>query len=167
MIFITIITNFLVLTLQKEATLPNLPVPDLESTLQKYLTQVEVIAPNHLPKTRNLVKAFLSGPGPKLQQRLLERRQKVSNWVSEFYHFSYLTMAQNSYYYCNCSFFVATYIEYSWILKLTYEAKIPSKTNIKYLKQRRTFRTRTYSRYMLHYSKQLFLALLFRTQYSY
>ncbi|XP_043520499.1 peroxisomal carnitine O-octanoyltransferase-like [Frieseomelitta varia] len=64
----------------KEATLPTLPVPDLESTLQKYLAQVEVIAPNHLPKTRSLVKAFLSGPGPKLQQRLLERRQKMTNW---------------------------------------------------------------------------------------
>ncbi|XP_068967214.1 choline O-acetyltransferase isoform X1 [Bombus flavifrons] len=70
---------------RKEATLPNLPVPDLESTLQKYLTQVEVIAPNHLPKTRSLVKAFLSGPGPKLQQRLLERRQKVSNWATDWW----------------------------------------------------------------------------------
>ncbi|KOC71054.1 Histone-lysine N-methyltransferase SETMAR [Habropoda laboriosa] len=67
----------------KEATLPTLPVPDLESTLQKYLAQVEAVAPHHLPKTRSLVKAFLSGPGPKLQQRLVERRQKMTNWVSE------------------------------------------------------------------------------------
>ncbi|OAD60096.1 Peroxisomal carnitine O-octanoyltransferase [Eufriesea mexicana] len=66
----------------KEATLPSLPVPDLEPTLQKYLAQVEAIAPQHLPKTRSLVKAFLSGPGPKLQQRLLERRQKMTNWDS-------------------------------------------------------------------------------------
>ncbi|XP_017752480.1 PREDICTED: peroxisomal carnitine O-octanoyltransferase-like, partial [Eufriesea mexicana] len=65
---------------RKEATLPSLPVPDLEPTLQKYLAQVEAIAPQHLPKTRSLVKAFLSGPGPKLQQRLLERRQKMTNW---------------------------------------------------------------------------------------
>ncbi|CAL7935981.1 unnamed protein product [Xylocopa violacea] len=67
--------------LRKETTLPKLPVPDLESTLQKYLAQVEVVAPNCLPKTRSLVRAFLAGPGPKLQQRLLERRQKVPNWI--------------------------------------------------------------------------------------
>ncbi|KYN40547.1 Peroxisomal carnitine O-octanoyltransferase [Trachymyrmex septentrionalis] len=70
----------------KEVALPSLPVPDLETTLQKYLAQVEAITPNHLEKTRSLVRAFLSGPGPKLQQRLFERRQKVTNWVSnQFY----------------------------------------------------------------------------------
>lgn len=68
--------------LQKQETLPALPVPDLETTMQKYLAQVEVIAPHHLERTRSLVRAFLSGPGPKLQQRLLERRQKTDNWVS-------------------------------------------------------------------------------------
>jgi len=68
--------------LQKEEALPSLPVPDLETTLQKYLAQVEAITPNNLEKTRSLVRAFLSGPGPKLQQRLLERRQKMTNWVS-------------------------------------------------------------------------------------
>lgn len=72
---------FLLFLLQKEP-LPNLPVPDLETTMQKYLAQVEVVAPNHLDKTRSLVKSFLSGPGPKLQQLLLERRQNVTNWVS-------------------------------------------------------------------------------------
>lgn len=52
--------------------------------MQKYLAQVEVVAPSHLDRTRTLVKAFLTGPGPKLQQRLLERRQQVANWVSLF-----------------------------------------------------------------------------------
>ncbi|EFN76154.1 hypothetical protein EAI_08733 [Harpegnathos saltator] len=49
--------------------------------MQKYLAQVEVIAPHHLERTRSLVKAFLSGSGPKLQHRLLERRQKTDNWI--------------------------------------------------------------------------------------
>lgn len=71
------------LDLQKEEALPSLPVPDLETTLQKYLAQVEAVAPNHLDRTRSLVRAFLSGPGPKLQQRLLERRQKMTNWVRD------------------------------------------------------------------------------------
>ncbi|XP_043260762.1 choline O-acetyltransferase-like isoform X2 [Colletes gigas] len=53
--------------------------------MQKYLAQVEVIAPNHLEKTRSLVRAFLSGPGPKLQQRLLERRQKTTNWATDWW----------------------------------------------------------------------------------
>ncbi|KAL0100385.1 hypothetical protein PUN28_019622 [Cardiocondyla obscurior] len=71
--------------LQKEEALPSLPVPDLETTLQKYLAQVEAISPSHLEKTRSLVRAFLSGPGPKLQQRLLERRQKTTNWATEWW----------------------------------------------------------------------------------
>ncbi|XP_076243801.1 choline acetyltransferase [Calliopsis andreniformis] len=53
--------------------------------MQKYLAQVEVIAPNHLEKTRSLVKAFLSGPGPKLQQRLLERKQQKTNWATDWW----------------------------------------------------------------------------------
>lgn len=82
--FLTIIAYFRhSFDLQKEEALPSLPVPDLETTLQKYLAQIEVVAPNHLERTRSLVRAFLSGPGPKLQQRLLERRQKTTNWVSK------------------------------------------------------------------------------------
>lgn len=68
--------------IQKDEPLPSLPVPQLETTMQKYLAQVETVAPNHLDKTRSLVRAFLAGQGPKLQQRLLERRQNVENWVS-------------------------------------------------------------------------------------
>ncbi|XP_076647691.1 choline acetyltransferase isoform X1 [Halictus rubicundus] len=70
---------------KKEETLPILPVPSLEVTMQKYLAQVEVIAPNHLEKTRNMVRAFLSGPGPKLQQRLVERKQKMTNWATDWW----------------------------------------------------------------------------------
>ncbi|XP_058789573.1 choline O-acetyltransferase isoform X2 [Phymastichus coffea] len=53
--------------------------------MQKYLAQVEAIAPQHLEKSRNLVKAFLSGSGPKLQQRLIERRQSTINWATEWW----------------------------------------------------------------------------------
>ncbi|XP_053977958.1 choline O-acetyltransferase isoform X2 [Hylaeus volcanicus] len=61
--------------------------------MQKYLAQVEVIAPNHLEKTRSLVRAFLSGPGPKLQQRLVERSQNVTNWATDWWlHDMYLSI---------------------------------------------------------------------------
>ncbi|CAB0032457.1 unnamed protein product, partial [Trichogramma brassicae] len=65
---------------ERDDPLPSLPVPNLESTMQKYLAQVEAVAPNHLEKTQSLVRAFLAGSGPKLQQRLIERQQKLANW---------------------------------------------------------------------------------------
>ncbi|XP_046737810.1 choline O-acetyltransferase isoform X1 [Diprion similis] len=65
--------------------LPKLPVPDLESTMQKYLAQVEVIAPKCWEKTQSIVKSFLAGPGPKLQQRLLDRREQTINWATDFW----------------------------------------------------------------------------------
>ncbi|XP_020711658.2 choline O-acetyltransferase isoform X2 [Athalia rosae] len=65
--------------------LPKLPVPDLESTMQKYLAQVEVIAPSYLERTQVLVKNFLAGPGPKLQQRLLQRREQTINWATDWW----------------------------------------------------------------------------------
>ncbi|KAK0161527.1 hypothetical protein PV327_009986 [Microctonus hyperodae] len=66
----------------KGEPLPSLPVPQLETTMQKYLAQVEAICPSHLDKCKMLVKAFLAGPGPKLQQQLLERQQTTINWVN-------------------------------------------------------------------------------------
>ncbi|KAH0554960.1 hypothetical protein KQX54_014165 [Cotesia glomerata] len=66
---------------QKDEPLPSLPVPHLETTMQKYLAQVEAISPTHLDRARILVRQFLSGPGPKLQQKLLERRQTTANWL--------------------------------------------------------------------------------------
>lgn len=67
---------------QKGEPLPSLPVPQLETTMQKYLAQVEAICPSHLDKCKLLVKAFLAGPGPKLQQQLLEHQQTTINWVN-------------------------------------------------------------------------------------
>ncbi|XP_015588325.1 choline O-acetyltransferase [Cephus cinctus] len=69
----------------RDEPLPSLPVPDLEITIQKYLQQVEAVAPNHLERARVLAKAFLAGPGPKLQQRLLERRQRTTNWATDWW----------------------------------------------------------------------------------
>ncbi|KAK0097697.1 hypothetical protein PV326_014405 [Microctonus aethiopoides] len=66
---------------RKGEPLPSLPVPQLETTMQKYLAQVEAICPSHLDKCKLLVKAFLAGPGPKLQQQLLERQQTTINWM--------------------------------------------------------------------------------------
>ena len=65
--------------------------------MQKYLAQVEAVAPNHLDKTRSLVRAFLAGPAPKLQQRLIERRQKLENWVSLYVYvcITFITCASN------------------------------------------------------------------------
>ncbi|KAK0084887.1 hypothetical protein PV325_006187 [Microctonus aethiopoides] len=69
---------------EKGEPLPSLPVPQLETTMQKYLAQVEAICPSHLDKCKLLVKAFLAGPGPKLQQQLLERQQTTINWSIKY-----------------------------------------------------------------------------------
>ncbi|XP_034936832.1 choline O-acetyltransferase [Chelonus insularis] len=53
--------------------------------MQKYLKQVEAVCPNHLERSKVLVNSFLSGPGPKLQHHLLERRQKMVNWATEWW----------------------------------------------------------------------------------
>ncbi|XP_074114537.1 choline acetyltransferase isoform X1 [Cotesia typhae] len=53
--------------------------------MQKYLAQVEAISPTHLDRARVLVRQFLSGPGPKLQQKLLERKQTTANWATEWW----------------------------------------------------------------------------------
>ncbi|XP_043290100.1 choline O-acetyltransferase [Venturia canescens] len=53
--------------------------------MQKYLAQVEAISPAHLDRCRSLVKSFLAGAGPKLQQHLLERRQTTVNWATDWW----------------------------------------------------------------------------------
>ncbi|XP_044018407.1 choline O-acetyltransferase isoform X1 [Aphidius gifuensis] len=53
--------------------------------MQKYLAQIEAISPSHLEKSKQLVRSFLQGPGPKLQQFLVERRHNTANWATEWW----------------------------------------------------------------------------------
>ena len=67
--------------------LPKLPVPILEQTLERYLETVKPIVNDaQYERTRAMVKAFGSsnGPGPRLQEKLLQLREEKDNWVSRW-----------------------------------------------------------------------------------
>lgn len=70
--------------------LPRQPLPDLESTLQYYLTSVRSFcSAQELENTRAVIEEFLkpSGLGRQLQDRLLSRYNdpNIENWVAELY----------------------------------------------------------------------------------
>lgn len=70
--------------------LPRQPLPDLESTLQYYLTSVRSFcSTKELENTRAVIEDFLkpSGLGRQLQDRLLARYNdpNIENWVAELY----------------------------------------------------------------------------------
>nr|CAD7586456.1 unnamed protein product [Timema genevievae] len=71
---------------EHDAVLPKLPVPTLEHTMERYLAAVRPLVPeSQYERTRSLVKNFSgpSGPGPRLQEKLLQRREQQDNWGCE------------------------------------------------------------------------------------
>ncbi|XP_004388024.1 choline O-acetyltransferase [Trichechus manatus latirostris] len=68
--------------------LPKLPVPPLQQTLATYLHCVQHLVPEEqFRKSQAIVQRFgdPGGLGEALQQKLLERREKTANWVSEYW----------------------------------------------------------------------------------
>lgn len=64
--------------------LPKLPVPALEHTMNRYLdTMKPVLTDVQHERLRQIVDKFAGpgGLGPKLQLYLLDRQQKLDNWV--------------------------------------------------------------------------------------
>lgn len=71
-----------------QASLPRLPVADLETTLQRYLSYVEpLVEPQQLQATQQAVESFLRGPGPSLQAELLRLDEEAasSSWIAGFW----------------------------------------------------------------------------------
>ncbi|XP_068244229.1 carnitine O-acetyltransferase-like isoform X1 [Palaemon carinicauda] len=71
-----------------QESLPRLPVPPLEDTLNKYLKTVKpLVTDEEFRLTEELVKKFKSsdGVGPKLQQSLLERAKTKDNWLYDWW----------------------------------------------------------------------------------
>ncbi|XP_015238569.1 PREDICTED: choline O-acetyltransferase-like [Cyprinodon variegatus] len=78
--------------LQKQATrgqvLPKIPVPPLKQTLDTYLKCVQhLVKEEQFKKTKTIVEKFgaQGGVGEILQNKLLERRDKTSNWVYDYW----------------------------------------------------------------------------------
>lgn len=64
--------------------LPKVPVPPLKQTLDTYLRCVQhLIDEKQFKKTKAIVEKFGApgGVGEVLQKKLLERRDKINNWV--------------------------------------------------------------------------------------
>ena len=76
--------------LRFEASLPQLPVPPLTSTLAKYLESVQPhLTPAEFSQTQAAVNKFLESPLSKeLQERLQERAAQpgIKNWISEWWN---------------------------------------------------------------------------------
>lgn len=73
----------------QDASLPKLPVPTLEHTMERYLeTMKPVLKPAQHDKLRKIIENFtsLNGLGPKLQLYLLNRYEKLDNWVIWFFN---------------------------------------------------------------------------------
>ncbi|XP_061163747.1 carnitine O-acetyltransferase-like isoform X2 [Saccostrea echinata] len=67
-------------------SLPKLPVPPLEQTLQKYLRSVRpLLTDEEYVNTQKVVEDFKRDPGPKLQSLLEKRAQKETNWLSDWW----------------------------------------------------------------------------------
>ncbi|GBP74928.1 Choline O-acetyltransferase [Eumeta japonica] len=72
----------------RSVQLPKLPLPPLQATLDTYLElATAIVAPSRLERTRALVKAFAAadGPGPQLQAILEDRRERMDNWITDWW----------------------------------------------------------------------------------
>lgn len=70
-----------------QAPLPKLPVPPLQETLKKYEKTLQpLLNEQEQERVHSVIEKFANGLGPKLQLWLLNRREKMDNWVGEFYY---------------------------------------------------------------------------------
>jgi len=76
--------------LRYQASLPNLPVPPLESTAAKYLETVKpLLTPAEFSKTKAAVDEFVASPHAAELQKLLQKRatqEGRDNWLSDWWN---------------------------------------------------------------------------------
>merc|ERR1711981_643884 len=80
-----------VITFAAQDRLPKLPIPELESSLTKYVAALNPLqsAKEHR-ETEAAVKEFLRSDGPKLQEKLKEYAKGRANYIEQFWYDSYL-----------------------------------------------------------------------------
>ncbi|TID20133.1 Cytochrome b-c1 complex subunit 2 [Venturia nashicola] len=79
------------ITFAAQDKLPQLPIPDLESTCKKYMDALRPLqSTKEQRETQISVKEFLQLEGPKLQARLKEYAEGKSNYIEQFWYDSYL-----------------------------------------------------------------------------
>jgi len=79
-------------TMQYQDSLPPLPLPSLEQTLNAYIKSCEpLLTPQELEHTKAVCGDFLKGIGPELQSVLEERANSEKNWLEEWWEmFGYM-----------------------------------------------------------------------------
>jgi len=73
------------ITFAHQDKLPKLPIPDLESSCQKYLTALKPLqsAREH-GETKHAVEEFLRHDGPELQAKLKKYAEKQTSYIEQF-----------------------------------------------------------------------------------
>jgi hypothetical protein len=85
------------ITYGSQGMLPRLPVPSLQATLEKFPKVLEALQDEQeREETKRVVEEFLAGPGPVLQQALIDYEAaavasgSVGSYVEDFWNESYL-----------------------------------------------------------------------------
>lgn len=72
-------------TFASQDQLPQLPIPDLESTAQKYLTALKPLqSVREHAETRHAIAEFLKQDGPELQEKLHKYAQSKTSYIEQF-----------------------------------------------------------------------------------
>lgn len=78
-------------TFASQDQLPQLPIPDLESTAQKYLAALKPLqSVREHAETRHAIAEFLKQDGPELQEKLYKYAQSKTSYIEQFWYDSYL-----------------------------------------------------------------------------
>lgn len=78
-------------TFKYQSKLPKLPIPDLETTAEKYLNVLKPLqTPAEHEETKSAVQEFLNIEGPQLQAKLHTYATDKSSYIEEFWYDSYL-----------------------------------------------------------------------------
>jgi len=73
------------ITFAHQDKLPKLPIPDLESSCQKYLTALKPLqSPREHAETKHAVEEFLRQDGPELQEKLKQYAAGRTSYIEQF-----------------------------------------------------------------------------------
>ena len=73
------------ITFANQEKLPKLPIPDLESTTEKYLSALKPLqSPREHQDTIRVVKGFLQKDGPELNERLKKYASDKTSYIEQF-----------------------------------------------------------------------------------
>ncbi|KAK4166147.1 putative mitochondrial carnitine O-acetyltransferase [Cladorrhinum sp. PSN259] len=78
-------------TFAHQDKLPTLPIPELDSTCQKYLAALKPLqGPREHAETKHAVQEFLRNEGPELNEKLKRYAEGKSSYIEQFWYDSYL-----------------------------------------------------------------------------